>query len=90
MTNSALRIAYSAFPNHSSRRSQQDQTPPKHVDITPLEGDRKETTFKCIYTLEKDEFTLALPSKDGKRPTEYSTGKEDGGAGQVVVWRRVK
>ena len=63
---------------------------PKYIDLIPLDGPAKGETNKCVYSLEKDVLTLAIPrDKGGDRPTKLTTDKQDGGC-QIVVWRRVK
>jgi len=54
---------------------------PKHIDITSLDGQEKDTTAACIYKLDGDRLTICIPyfSKDPTvRPKEFKAGADDG------------
>lgn len=64
---------------------------PKQIDITSLDGQEKDQTAACIYSLEKGRLKLCIPyfTKDpSQRPTEFKT--KDGDGVMLMVLERVK
>jgi uncharacterized protein (TIGR03067 family) len=51
---------------------------PREIDITYLDGPRKNVTARCIYSVEKDELKLCYPGSNGVRPKELKTKSGDG------------
>jgi uncharacterized protein (TIGR03067 family) len=56
---------------------------PKQIDLT-----RKKETGRCIYKLDKDTLTIALPDKKEKRPASLESKK--GSKVSVMVFERKK
>ncbi|MBP3958403.1 TIGR03067 domain-containing protein [Gemmata sp. G18] len=54
---------------------------PKHLDLTSLDGQEKDTTAACIYKLDGDRLTICMPyfvPDPSVRPKEFKSGKDDG------------
>lgn len=72
-----LEITYKLLPDST----------PKAIDLTVTEGPQKGKTYRAIYRLEGDTYTVCRhvdPEKE--RPTEFAT-RPDSGL-MLVVWKR--
>jgi uncharacterized protein (TIGR03067 family) len=64
-------------------------TTPKAIDLTVLEGPQKGKTYRAIYRLDKDTYTVCRHVEpDRERPTEFRT-RPDSGL-MLVVWKRAQ
>ncbi len=60
---------------------------PRAIDLTVVEGPEKGKTFRGIYTLEGDTYTICRHvNPEQERPTEFMTGPDSGL--MIVVWKR--
>jgi uncharacterized protein (TIGR03067 family) len=61
---------------------------PKAIDSTDTEGPFKGQTYRGIYKLEGDEFTVCFAPPGKPRPTEFTTKS---GTGEILhIWKRAK
>jgi uncharacterized protein (TIGR03067 family) len=62
---------------------------PKEIDLTVRRGPLKGLTYRGIYRLEKDAYTVCRNVEPGKdRPREFAT--KPGSGLMLIVWKRLK
>jgi uncharacterized protein (TIGR03067 family) len=62
---------------------------PKQIDLTVADGSLKGKTYRGIYRLEKDTYTICRNVEPGKdRPSAFATQPRSGL--MMVVWKRLK
>jgi uncharacterized protein (TIGR03067 family) len=62
---------------------------PKAIDLTIVEGPEKGKTYRGIYKLEGDTYTICRSTEpNNERPTGFAT--QPGSGLMIVVWKRAK
>jgi uncharacterized protein (TIGR03067 family) len=62
---------------------------PREIDLTLASGPQKGQTYRGIYRLEADTYTVCRNVEPGKdRPGEFAT--KPGSGLMIIVWKRVK